>query len=308
MERCRELDTHVWFRGHADADWLLLPTALRENFLASAEAWATKNQTTVERHTAWRRDEPVSSRLSDRNLVGMVVEGVANNRFRREGSALLTSPEDLRVVYMEARHAGLPSRLMDWTTQVLIALFFASYEQQDCDGVVLVLDPTDYYYYSTFGVPGREDRRTSFVNTPVNDSSVVFSGQLPLLFNSTSEPLSGFEYGPDSMSSEEMEGHNHQFPTTTLMGILPVLPTQPISRMAAQHSCFTFHPPGSGDGGIIPRERLLTAIVVPASEKAATIERLRLLGVDESTVWPSLDSTARAIRRQMGLESSAKAE
>ena len=96
-----------------------------------------------------------------------------------------------------------------------------------------------------------------------------------------------------------MQRHNHPFPSTNLEGILPILPTQPLPNMVAQRSCFTFHPINTE--GWIPASKLRKSFVVPASEKQRTVEDLRLLGIDESTVWPNLDGAARSIRSWLGL-------
>lgn len=297
LEWAREFEEPVWFRGQANTQWPLLPSALRDDFLDAAYRWAVAHPTELQHRTDWRRQATLTETLAERRWLGSVVEQIANVQFRRQASPLLADPDDLRAVYMEARHAGLPSRLLDWTTHPLIALFFASYSEET-DGRIYAVNPEDYYYFTTSEPQHYSDRSPGFEPTPVSDNHVAFTGQLPLLFGSTTGLLSAHHAGPEYLSEVDKQDHNHPFPSTKLEGVLPVLPTQHLPNIVAQRSCFTFHPPNT-EG--IPDDKLLEPFSVPASEKQRTIENLRLLGVDESTVWPNLDGAAKAIRSSLGL-------
>lgn len=106
-------DTEYWFRGHADLRWTLTPSALRYE-------------------TADRRDRAL-------NLLGI---------FKRYAETKLLHPpeshEELRWVQL-ARHYSLPTRLLDWTRNAAIALYFACQRsgEPDADGGVFTLNPED---------------------------------------------------------------------------------------------------------------------------------------------------------------------
>ena len=107
-------DGVFWFRGHADLRWTLTPSALR---YASVEA-----------------------RTKALNLL---------RDFKRYAQIKLPHPperdEELQWV-QQARHFGLPTRLLDWTRNAAIALYFACLrapEKSDADGAVFVLNPED---------------------------------------------------------------------------------------------------------------------------------------------------------------------
>jgi hypothetical protein len=103
------LDTQSWYRGHIDFKWPLLPSVLRE--------------------TGWQRAE--------NNML---------KRFRQEAAGRATpKPEDHWDWLSLAQHHRLPTRLLDWSTNPLVGLFFAS-ERDDsdagaADGALFVLDP-----------------------------------------------------------------------------------------------------------------------------------------------------------------------
>jgi len=104
-------EKEFWFRGHANSDWGLTPSALRY-------------QTKAQRTKALRL-------LSD---------------FMRLAEIRIGSPpspsEKLKWVQL-AQHYGLPTRLLDWTKNAAIALYFACCERPDNDGAVLMLNPVD---------------------------------------------------------------------------------------------------------------------------------------------------------------------
>lgn len=96
----------IWFRGHARVDWQLRPKAFRKfSYL---------------QEIAFYRD----FRLR------------ATSR-----ASILPNENDLHNWITLMRHHGLPTRLLDWSSSSLVALFFAVCEEPDVDGVVHVLDP-----------------------------------------------------------------------------------------------------------------------------------------------------------------------
>lgn len=100
-----------WFRGNADLTWRLIPSALRYPM--------------------------TSKRNKALNLL---------NDFKRFGELKLPKApranEEFKWVQL-AQHYGLPTRLLDWTKNAAIALYFACEKEPEKDGAVFILNPID---------------------------------------------------------------------------------------------------------------------------------------------------------------------
>ena len=104
-------ESTFWFRGNADLTNRLTPSALR--------------------------DPKPSKRSRALNLLG---------DFKRFGELKLQKPpsadEEFKWVQL-AQHYGLPTRLLDWTKNAAIALYFACEKEPEKDGAVFILNPVD---------------------------------------------------------------------------------------------------------------------------------------------------------------------
>lgn len=96
------------FRGQADSSWELLPKAGRREFFLP-------NNRDLGRFWSWSRQAVAYSTLPKSDL------------------------EQLAI----AQHHGLATRLLDWTTNPLVACFFACSEETNKDGVVYMYETPD---------------------------------------------------------------------------------------------------------------------------------------------------------------------
>lgn len=121
----------MWFRGHADGCWELKPSAGRAFELGGL---VTKDMT---RNDLYKQ------------------EAALLQRFRRDGypfvQRLLSEWEAITL----AQHHGLPTRLLDWTSNPLVALFFAAEKHGDADGTVFAYRPRKSWDHHISMFPGQ---------------------------------------------------------------------------------------------------------------------------------------------------------
>lgn len=108
-EFCRDEATgSVWLRGHADYSWELKPTIGREHYYIGKCICFDEHK--------------------EKNLL---------HRFRRYAYAHLNRSIGEWEALLLARHYRLPVRLLDWTSNPLVALYFAAtYDKEPTDGAI----------------------------------------------------------------------------------------------------------------------------------------------------------------------------
>lgn len=70
---------------------------------------------------------------------------------------------------MICQHYGVPTRLIDWTADILIALYFACSNEQNNDGALFVCNQNDYPMFASYKDKIMETQKLAFVSTTVNN-------------------------------------------------------------------------------------------------------------------------------------------
>ena len=174
-----------------------------------------------------------------------------------------------------ARHARLPTRLLDWSESALIGLHFALSEKEK-PAVVWMLNPLQLNYFAHEHLPadGRKLLLREFplpwVETPPN------------LANGAFENIAGaWQYDARGVSLA-----------------VAVHPTYVHSRLRGQRACFTIH--GTRKEGLnrlVPDSILKCYQVNPASRQSM-LRDLQLLGVTDSVAFPDLDGLADELKER----------
>jgi hypothetical protein len=222
-----------WFRGQADGRLVPAPGVYRPPF------------------------PPADAGEEDR----LYLERRLNQDFRVLSAGLVDNAPCPVALYVLQQHYGLPTRLLDWTTNPLAALYFAVNEGSHADGAV---DLMDVYRLA-------DTQR---------------AGEVREVLTTDDRRLT------DWLAPVLAEGRADAFPPF----VVPVRPVQFDTRVRRQRGCFTLHVPGRP--ALTARENdSLRRLVVPRDAKAAVCRELRLSGVDEFAIFGDLESLALSLRR-----------
>lgn len=216
---------HRWWRGHSKAKWSLVPKAFRPQYDPDRE-----------RALALRFKRKARTR-----------RGACPDENDHSGWLCLM------------QHYGLPTRLLDWSESVAVALYFAVFENSAHDGALWAL------------APGLLDFR-------VLDTQSVVAMDHPKARPYFEEVFAG---GPRPEDD-----------------ILAVMPTEIDLRMLFQRSVFTIHRSECPLETLVWKNlpglrRAVYKFVVPSGAKSRLKDELTALGIYRSTLFPELDNLAK---------------
>lgn len=245
----------IWYRGQSRLDWKLRPGILRDDFIELAKK--IYPSTPIE-------------------IAVLILEATLNRRFRSMGASLLPSGCALVDVYFLAQHHGFRTRLLDWTSNPLAALYFAveSERNKNRDGALYVIHPGKLIL--------GEHRKSNLLLPPLTPHDSYLRERIERLFD--------LQHG-DDMSEDPF--------------IIPVLPDQRAGRLYQQGSCFTYHGFGTRHLDDFVGEWWLEKYIIPQTSKAYLLRTLRRLNVTRATLFHDLDSVSAEIIGAYGLSAGA---
>lgn len=219
-------DSTIWYRGQRDSAWKLQPS--------------------IERHEGWLKHE-----------TDMLT------RFRQLAASRIPSiPNDDWEWLCLAQHYRLPTRLLDWSENPLVGLFFA----------VEAAPP---------GEPETDSNVYALDASALNRSSY---GADPGLLSLTSANAKLSDYYPGS-------------PDSGLRAPLAVLAPQTFDRIVAQSGVFTIKHQLDVQNLDDSACQHIQKWVIPAEKKTAIRIQLAKLGITEASVYPDPDRIATLIRQ-----------
>jgi len=216
-----------WFRGHAKTEYPLAPSALR---------YKTKE----ERERA----------------LGLVSD---MKRFLEMKLPRPPAPDDDLGWMQVAQHYGLPTRLLDWTQNAAVGLFFSCCEDFGDDGLVVVLNPIE--------LNQRVDPRAPRIFDSQRDSGLI-------------KPY--FRLGGKTRNRGK---HT-----------IAINPTWNTERIALQQGAFTLHGSRRFE---LDRRQASSLLYVPVlkEHKKALLNELERVGIGEMFIFPEPEHVCSHLRR-----------
>ena len=207
-----------------------------------------------------------------------------------------------------ARHAGLPTRLLDWTEGLLIALLFAVYDArgeprgENEGATVWMLDPVELNRQSSPTNPSRDNEfPLTWINFPTDwpNRVEVLSWLAALADDARSNKAEYLTKIRDSIPSNIGASNIRRAwgdPDAGTALPVAVHATSIHPRITAQKGCFTIH-------GIVEQRlsnlvgpRILRQYRIRAGSLDQIRSDLRMAGITYSTMFPDLDGLAVDLR------------
>ena len=170
------------------------------------------------------------------------------------------------------QHHCVSTRLLDWTENVLVALYFAVSDRKTEDGELWCMNHTELNWRSA-------DWKACFPDTP------------PIRYLAAAAFLS-----QEDLAKFAIEVH-----CPKINGPLALIPPFQFPRMAAQMSRFTIHLSTNSQEQIefLLQGPSLFRYIVPANVKRDLAGHLARLGFSHETLYRSLDALGQTIREEI---------
>lgn len=182
---------------------------------------------------------------------------------------LTPSRERLDEWLFLAQHAGLPTRLLDWTENALLALYFALKTNRP---VVWILNPMAL---------------NTHVAATHYSSNVEEFEEFPLTWFRPPEPKVNIGH-ENIRGAWERDRRGLDLPVA-------VHPTYVHPRMGAQRSTFTVHGLKKDPLDLLIPPTMLAKLEVLPRSVQGILRDLQMLGIQEATAFPDLDGLAREL-------------
>ena len=268
-----DIDTDMqlfWFRGESNIEFKtpLVPCGYR----VLADTFKDIVDDRFNSDHIRKLERNISAEFERKALPYIISKGIENSPWNR---------------YFLMQHYKIYTRLLDWTENALLALFFAICENQNKDAKVWILQPFNLNDFAVKTLVA-SDSNFNAILPPINPGKqqklINEKGELRL------EELAR-RYLRMDFNQKEIDGCDKTY--------YPVAMYPPFldCRMSAQKACFTIF--GNKINGLLSvpneKESVLDYIIVASERKRFMMKELRLMGIDFDSIFPDLDGLGRSI-------------
>lgn len=208
------------------------------------------------------------------------------NHFIKEASAYVTNvaKEDYLLWMEYAQHFGVPTRLLDLTSNPLVALYFCCKDKPQTDGSVWVLNEINFYHWNC---------QSEFVvrNSPITKRQIISS--------IIAEIQGSFDYNPEKIVMNRPISHipyyiDHRMSAQSSRFLIWGTDNRSLEEMVSEHEYMVLSAQGirysvSNDA------RFLFRFKIPSGYKYRILKQLNLFGINEKSLFPGLDGIGRHI-------------
>ncbi len=240
-------------------------------------------------------------------------DGIIKNEHIIFKELLLRCPQDFEhckttfEFLVKMQHYSLPTRLLDITTNPLIALYFAcqSKSKNDAELIVFKVPKSSIKYYDsdTVSILSNLSRISHDFRIPKHiDTDLIFLDDGYNKMCSEFNSLTSVKKLVYEIQSEKPHFEPRIEPEI-LSKVLCVKPKMDNQRVIRQDSAFFLfgidnfkknQPAKLKDSLILTKDK---KIIIPHSDKARIIGQLEILGITEATIFPEIEKVASYIKR-----------
>lgn len=254
-------------------------------------------------------------------------------RFPEQGATHKTVYEWLTLM----QHYGLPTRLLDWTTSAVVAIYFCCYQDHERDGAIFAFNPKNLNWNDFFSLNSLMSIQVTSSSIPafyealiyntgdiLNDESMIndicikdIKDDLPTKHKFTHKLLSDnlpfkslllWQAIKNGRTNDgEILDHGYLVLTSHLYNIIPFKSPLLNTRIRQQHGCFTFHGGKYFNGKEFIKVdkmekalmgRSLLKIKIKARDKELLLRELEIAGIREATLFPEMEYQAKEIEKK----------
>lgn len=253
----------LWFRGQSKAEHRLSPGALRNITLTTDGRGQPISEGQIVRSSG--------SRVASINSERMLAE------FKRQARPFMQQSfvNDFEWMFL-AQHHGLPTRLLDWSTNALVALYFA------ISGAIATAGDGKQACQEFMDPDGNEFRDDGFA------VFVIDPGAVNVVTCGVADPIDISNFADEWAHYLNPTAHTHEAYTPICVVAPHISP-----RIRAQSGVFTLH--GANVWPLDYYEKLrpiITKIFIPYTSTRIIRESLSKIGINRSFIYPGLDSVA----------------